>query len=64
MRPQRTSTGVGFGISLAIVFVYYIVFNVLRAFGEQGAISPLVAAWLPNAVVLSVGLGLMYDASR
>jgi len=64
MRPQRTSTGVGFGISLAIVFVYYIVFNVLRAFGEQGALSPIIAAWMPNAVVLAVGLGLMTDASR
>lgn len=64
MRPQRTSTGVGFGISLAVVFVYYIVFNVLRAFGEQGAMCPLVAAWLPNIVVLGTGLGLMIETSR
>jgi len=64
MRPQRTSTGMGFGLSLAIVFVYYIVFNVLKAFGEQGAMSPFLAAWVPNAVVLAVGLGLTIDVSR
>ncbi len=64
MRPQRTSTGVGFGLSLAIVFVYYIAFNVLRAFGEQGDISPLIAAWLPNLVVIGVGIGLMMESSR
>lgn len=64
MRPQRASTGVGFGISLAIVFVYYIVINVLRAFGEQGALSPLLAAWTANVVVIGVGLGLMLEASR
>lgn len=64
LRPHRTSTGVGFGISLAVVFVYYIVINVLRAFGEQGALSPVVAAWAPNVMVLGVGLGLLVEASR
>jgi lipopolysaccharide export system permease protein len=64
LRPQRTSTGIGFGLSLAVVFVYYIVLNVLRAFGEQGALSPLVAAWVPNLMVLGVGIGLLFDADR
>lgn len=64
MRPQRASTGVGFGISLAIVFVYYIVINVLRAFGEQGVLAPALAAWAPNALVLAVGIGLMLEAGR
>lgn len=64
MRPQRTSAGIGFGLSLAIVFVYYIVFNVLRAVGEQGAISPLLAAWMPNLLVLGAGLGMMIETSR
>jgi lipopolysaccharide export system permease protein len=64
LRPQRTSTGIGFGLSLAIIFVYYIVFNSLRAFGEQGALSPVIAAWTPNFLVLGVGLGLMLNASR
>lgn len=64
LRPQRTSTGIGFGLSLAIIFVYYIVFNSLRAFGEQGALSPVIAAWTPNFLVLGVGLGMMLNASR
>lgn len=64
LRPQRTSTGIGFGLSLAIIFLYYIVFNSLRAFGEQGALSPVIAAWTPNFLVLGVGLGMMLNASR
>jgi lipopolysaccharide export system permease protein len=64
MRPQRATTGIGFGISLALVFVYYIIFNFLQAFGQQGAMSPVLAAWLPNIVLLGAGLGLLIDASR
>ena len=64
LRPQRTSTGIGFGLSLAVVFVYYIVLNVLRAFGEQGSLSPAIAAWVPNLMVLGVGIGLLLDAGR
>ena len=64
MRPQRTSTGTGFGISLAIVFVYYIVFHVLQALGESGTLSPVMAAWVPNSIVLGVGLGMFIDSSR
>lgn len=64
LRPQRATAGIGFGLSLAVVFVYYILFNVLRGFGEQNTISPVVAAWLPNAIVLGVGIGLLMDQSR
>jgi lipopolysaccharide export system permease protein len=64
LRPHRTTASVGFGISLAVVFVYYIAVNSLRAFGEQGAIEPLVAAWAPNIAVFGIGLGLMINASK
>lgn len=64
LRPQRATAGIGFGLSLAVIFIYYILFNVLRGFGEQNTISPVVAAWLPNAIVLGVGIGLMVDQQR
>ena len=51
-------------VALALVFVYYIIFNFLQAFGQQGAMSPVLAAWLPNIVLLGAGLGLLIDASR
>jgi lipopolysaccharide export system permease protein len=64
LRPQRATAGIGFGMSLAVVFIYYILFNVLRGFGEQNTISPVLAAWLPNIIVLGVGVGLLMDQSR
>jgi len=57
LRPKRTTTGVGLGISLAIILAYYVV-------GEQGALPPALAAWLPNMILYGVGLGLLIDASR
>jgi len=64
LRPKRTTTGVGLGISLAIILAYYIIFNALRVVGEQGALPPALAAWLPNLILYGVGLGLLIDASR
>jgi len=64
LRPKRTTTGVGLGISLAIILAYYIIFNTLRVVGEQGALPPALAAWLPNMILYGVGLGLLIDASR
>ncbi len=64
LRPKRTTTGVGLGISLAIILAYYIIFNTLRVVGEQGALPPALAAWLPNRILYGVALGLIIDASR
>ena len=63
-RPQRTSTGVGLGVSLTIILAYYIIFNILRVIGEQGTLSPVIAAWLPNAILFIVGGGLLIEAAR
>lgn len=63
-RPQRTSTGVGLGVSLVIILAYYIIFNVSRIIGEQGTLPPALAAWLPNFILFATGGGLLIDASR
>ena len=64
LRPQRTSKSIGFGLSILIVFGYYIVFQVMRVVGEQGTLPPVAAAWAPNIVLFLVGAGLLMDKSR
>lgn len=64
LRPQRTSTGVGLGISLAIIMAYYIVFSVMRIFGQEGTLHPAVSDWIPNFLLFTIGLGLLINASR
>ena len=64
LRPQRTSTGVGLGISLAIIMAYYVLFSVMRIFGQSGALPPAVSDWIPHLLLFTIGLGLLINASR
>ncbi len=61
-RPLRASAGVGFGLSLAVVFLYYVVFNALTLMGERGVLSPLVTAWTPNVILFASGVYLLYNS--
>jgi lipopolysaccharide export system permease protein len=63
IRPQRTSTGVGLGISLAIILVYYIIISMMRILGQQEALPPALADWIPNLLLYTIGLGLLINAS-
>ncbi len=64
LRPQRTSTSIGFGLSLFFILLYYVLMTIGMMLGENGAAAPWFAAWLPNIVFALVGLGLVIDASR
>lgn len=55
VRPQRTGPGVGFGLSIIIVFAYYVVMSMCRALGQAGSLPPFIAAWLPNITFLFFG---------
>ncbi|MDD3708076.1 MAG: LPS export ABC transporter permease LptG [Aminobacterium sp.] len=55
VRSHRTGSGVGFGLSVMIVFVYYVVMSLCKAFGETEHMPPFLAAWIPNVVFLLVG---------
>lgn len=47
---KRGGTAFGIGISLGIVILYMMLFKVSGALGEAGAVSPMWAAWTPNAL--------------
>jgi lipopolysaccharide export system permease protein len=55
-RGGRSGSSVGFGISLVIVFAYYVVMSLCRALGEAGDMTPVLAAWAPNCIFLAMGL--------
>ncbi len=64
LRPQRTSTSIGFGLSLLFILLYYILMTVGQTLGETGNLSPWLSAWIPNIVFGIVGIYLVYDASN
>jgi lipopolysaccharide export system permease protein len=64
LRPTRATTSIGLGLSLIIVFAYYVLFNTMSVAGNQGALPVVAAAWLPNVVLFGTGLGLFSTMRR
>jgi len=65
VRPNnRTSRSQGFGISVILIFSYYLMSYIFSFMGVKGSIIPLGAAWLPVLIGLSGGLYLLRQASR
>ena len=65
VRPHsRTSRSQGFGISVLLIFGYYLMSFIFSSLGITGTLTPFLAAWLPVFVGLSGGLALLRQASR
>jgi lipopolysaccharide export system permease protein len=62
--PQRTGRGTSFGISVIVIFTYYLLLSVSGALAQAGILSPLIGAWLPNIFGLGIGLFLLVRAAR
>jgi lipopolysaccharide export system permease protein len=64
IRPQRSTSAMGMGIALLIVIAFYVVMSVCQKAGTAGALPSVVAAWVPNALMLMVGSGLLFLRER
>jgi lipopolysaccharide export system permease protein len=58
IRPQRSSPASGFALSIAIIFVYWVMARYLVILG-RGAIDPLLASSLPNLLGALLALWLI-----
>jgi len=56
IRPQRTGGGVGFALSIVIVFGYYMLLSIGMWMGLIGVLNPWLAAWMPNIAISLFGL--------
>lgn len=64
-RPNsRTSRSQGFGISVVLIFVYYVLSFSFSSLGVKGTLDPLLAAWGPVLISLAGGGVLLRQASR
>jgi lipopolysaccharide export system permease protein len=57
------STSVGFGVSLAIVFVYYVVMTICSFAGEAFLAWAPFWAWMPNIAFTAIGLARLRRAA-
>jgi len=54
----RSSKSQGFGLSVILILIYYVMSFVFSSFGVKGLLSPIIATWLP--VLLSMGGGIYF----
>jgi len=60
----RQGQGRAFGLSVAIIFGYYVVSFIFTAFGEGGAVNPIIASWLPKLGVTAIAIGMLWHANQ
>ena len=60
----RSSKGQGFGISVILILIYYVMSFLFSSFGVKGLLSPIIATWSPILISLSGGYYLLCKSSR
>ena len=51
----RSSKSQGFGLSVILILVYYVISFIFSSFGVKGLLPPIFAAWFPVVISLSGG---------
>jgi lipopolysaccharide export system permease protein len=64
VRPQRTGKATSFGVSVLLIFGYYLVMFVSGALGQAEIISPFLAGWLPNIMGITMGGFMIFNAAK
>lgn len=62
--PQRTGRGTSFGISVIVIFSYYLLLSVCGALAQAGVLSPFMGAWMPNFFGFGVGIFLLLRVAK
>jgi lipopolysaccharide export system permease protein len=60
----RTGLARNFGIALLITFLYYVALRIGLVMGENGGLSPVLAAWFGNLVFFPLAVFLWWKAAR
>ena len=64
VKPQNSGKATSFGICIGLIFIYYFLSFICQSLGTSGAVSPLLAAWLPNLLSLGAAGGLLAQANN
>jgi LPS export ABC transporter permease LptG/LPS export ABC transporter permease LptF len=61
---RRGGKSSGFSLSIGIILVYYVMNNNGEHLAVTGKVSPAVAMWAPNVLLLAIGLYLLNRVNR
>jgi lipopolysaccharide export system permease protein len=59
----RSSKSQGFGLSVILILIYYVMSFLFSSFGVKGILPPFFAAWLPVLISLGGGIYLLRKSS-
>lgn len=64
LRPQSTGKATGFGLCVVLIFGYYFLAFTISSIGVAGYLPPILAAWLPNFIVMAIAGGLVLQSAK
>ena len=63
-QTRRSGAAKGFGISLAVTFIYFGILKTTQAMGHNDKIEPLLAAWFANIIFGLLGVIILLRARK
>ena len=60
----RSSKSQGFGLSVILILIYYVMSFLFSSFGVKGVITPIIATWSPVIISLSGGAYLLKKSNK
>ena len=64
LRFGRQGVFIGVSLTIATVFVYYIVMSIAHSMGNAGMLDPVTAAWIQNYLFGIIGVFLLWRVDR
>jgi lipopolysaccharide export system permease protein len=61
---SRSGAFIGFGVSMLIIFLYYVLMSVFTALGKSEFLPPILAAWAQNIIFAFVGLHIVSKINK
>ena len=64
IRPHRSSSAMGLGLAIVIIFAYWILMHYMTILGNNGTVSPAAASFIPTFAGGAVGIALIIRAAK
>jgi len=64
IRTRRSEKSIGFGISLGILVVYWLILATGNVLALKKVLAPWLAMWLPNIIFFVVGALLLHKTGK
>jgi lipopolysaccharide export system permease protein len=64
LRPHRSSSAMGLGLAIVIIFGYWVLMHYMTILGDNGAVTPAAAAFIPTFLGCAAGIALIARAAK